>query len=116
MVPAGRAARLIGLQYDSQSRTLLQPEDGDLGAAAQYLESMFSGLGDETEIIDNNNDITLRQTGLRIVRSLENEERDLLLKIWVQLWQRAMASYQQMKIVIPSIEHDALISRLEELV
>ena len=44
----------------------------DLGAAAQYLESMFSGLGDETEIIDNNNGVTLRQTGLRIVRSLEN--------------------------------------------
>ena len=72
MVLAGRAARHIGQQYTSQTRTLLQPEDGDLGAAAQYLESMFSGLGDETEIIDNNNGITLRQTGLRIVRSLEN--------------------------------------------
>ena len=46
----------------------------------------------------------------------ENEEPDLLLKIWVQLWQGAMGSYQQTKIVIPSIEHDALISRLEELV
>ena len=46
--------------------------DGDLGAVAQYLESMFSGLGYETEIIDNNNGVTLGQTGLRIVRSLEN--------------------------------------------
>lgn len=72
MVLAGRAARLIGLQYASQTRTLLQPEDGDLGAAAQYLESMFSGLGDETEIIDNNNGVTLGQTGLRIVRRMKN--------------------------------------------
>ena len=116
MVFAGGAVRLIGLQYTSQSRTLLQPEDGDLGAAAQYLESMYSGLGDETEIIGNNNGVNFRQPGLRIACSLENEERDLLLKIWVQLWQGAMASYQQMKIVIPSIEHDAIIWRLEELV
>ena len=72
MVLAGRAARLIGLQYASQTRTLLQPEDGDLGAAAQYLESMFSGLGDETEIIDNNNGVTHGQTGLRIVRRMKN--------------------------------------------
>ena len=72
MVLAGRAARLIDLQYASQTRALLQAEDGDLGAAAQYLESMFSGLGDETEIIDNNNGVTLGQTGLRIVRRMKN--------------------------------------------
>ena len=72
IVLGGRARRLVGLRYASQTRTLLQVGDGDLGAAAQYLESMFSGLGYETEIIDNNNGVTLRQTGLRIVRSLEN--------------------------------------------
>ena len=72
MVLAGRAARLIDLQCASQTRALMQAEDSDLGAAAQYLESMFSGLGDETEIIDNNNGVTLGQTGLRIVRRMKN--------------------------------------------
>ena len=72
MILAGWAARLIGLQYASQTRTLLQAEDDDLGGEAQYLESMFSGLGDETEIIDNNNGVTLGQTGLRIVRRMKN--------------------------------------------
>ena len=64
---------------------------------------MFSGLGDETEVIDNNNRIILRETGLRIAGNLETEERDLLLIIWVQLWQGAMATYRQMKVATSSI-------------
>lgn len=110
----GRAARLIGLQYSAGTRAMVGVEDGNLATAVEYLRKMFAGLGDEVQLETEDGALTVRQTGLRIVRGLEPDDADLLLKIWVQLWQGALMSFQIMKDAQPKIGNEEIIWTVTE--
>lgn len=113
---ASRAAKLIGLQYLQETLLLTDCEDGDLPAAAQYLASMFEGMGDRVEVKfdGDRKEVEVSQFDLRIVRDLELEERNLLLVCWQQLWEGAMSSYQVMKRLDVDIRDDSIVWRISE--
>lgn len=94
-----RAAKLIGLQYFQETRAMIGTEDGDLQSAAQYLCLMFRGMGDDVEIAStqDSHKIQLIHSGLRIVRDLEDANRDIVLNCWRQLWFGALSSYREIK-------------------
>lgn len=95
---AGRAARLIGLQYYQQSATMIGATDGDIADAARYLSCMMRGMGDDVQSVENmaTGQMEIRQTGLRITRSLPVEEARLLLTCWRELWLGAIRSHRQL--------------------
>lgn len=105
----GRAARLIGLQYFTQTRELIGTEDGDLSSAANYLTRMFAGLGDESIVEHSGSTLRIIQSGLRITRGLEPEDRGIVLTIWKELWLGALASFQQMKRAEVEINEDSIV-------
>ena len=76
---------------------------------------MFEGLGDTVETHQDADHIILEQRGLRIVRGITGAERELLLKIWVQLWQGALASFRRMKNLHVEIQGEAIIWRMSEI-
>lgn len=114
---AGRAARLIGLQYFQETRAMVGTRDGDLMDAARYLEAMFQGMGDETEleVLTGNQRICIQQKGLRIVRGVESGPRDLVLACWQQLWTGALRSYRSMKQVDVVIAEEKISWTLSEI-
>ncbi|MGI9324087.1 MAG: hypothetical protein ACR2PZ_02630 [Pseudomonadales bacterium] len=91
------AARLIGLQYYDQTRAMIEVADGDLGAAADYLCTMFTGMGDVAEQRAHGDEIELQHTGLRVIRGLTETESALVLECWAELWRGAMAAQRQLK-------------------
>lgn len=93
----GRAARLIGLQYFSQTREVIGTLDGDLSSARDYLVTMFSGMGDEVTVQGANDTFELHHPDPRIVRGFDGEDRKLILDIWKELWLGALSSYRLMK-------------------
>ncbi|REJ86128.1 MAG: hypothetical protein DWQ36_22060 [Acidobacteria bacterium] len=112
---ARQSARLIGLQYQSETAAMIGAPDGDLEQAAAYLEAMFGGMGDVVERLPSDDadaaggSIRLRHTGLRIVRGLEGAERELLLECWCELWRGAMAAQRERK----RLEWQAVVDELQ---
>lgn len=105
----GRAARLIGLQYYPQTRMMVNAIDGGIADAADYLGRMFDGMGDETSIEIQNERAVVVQKGLRIARGLAGSEREVLLKIWSQLWQGTMSSQREMKKLNARVEKERVV-------
>ncbi|MEP3244960.1 MAG: hypothetical protein ABJN40_12440 [Sneathiella sp.] len=95
---ASLAARLIGLQYYSETAETLGATDGSVQDAAAYLMRMMQGMGDQVTSTENATDqaASFEQTGLRIVRGMEGSERDLLLSCWRELWLGTIRSHRQM--------------------
>ncbi len=114
---AGKAARLIGLQYLSQTRELLDLEDADAGSAGQYLQQMFQGMGDAVEFKSKpeSSEIELHQYDLRIVKGLAAEERELVLSCWVQLWIGALSSYRLLKRTSAEIFGDHIVWKFSDI-
>ena len=84
--------------------------DGGPKDAADFLGVMFRGMGDGVEAEDAGGDaVTLRQTGLRIVRGLAGPERETLLACWSELWRGAVASHRQFMAVDAEVEGDTLV-------
>jgi hypothetical protein len=110
----GRAARLIGLQYLAETRSLVGVADGDLGSALAYLTLLFSGLGDAVEAKITDENVVVIQSGLRIVRGLEGEDRQIVLNCWIELWRGALASFQQMKTVEVEIRENEIVWQVKE--
>ena len=96
---AGRAARLIGLQYFSETAAMIGVIDGGLEDAGEYLAVMFRGMGDETTLSANDQGVQLMQSGLRILRDLPEDEQDLVFGCWSELWQGTASSQQQLKVL-----------------
>lgn len=98
-----RAARLIGLQYMNETRLIIGTDDGGLASGADYLSKMFSGMGDEVTVEqvvgeDDRSAVKVTQRGLRIVRGLVSEHRDIVLDSWIDLWIGALSAYREMKV------------------
>ena len=89
-----RAARLTGLQQFPQMAGTMACTDGDVADAAQFLATAFSGMGDETEAHATAAAATLHHSGLRFVRGIDGEDRDLLLSCWCELWQGTIRSHR----------------------
>lgn len=113
---ASRAARLIGLQYLAESREMVNAADGKAVDAADYLQKMFNGLGDGVTVdaSEDGHFATLSQSGLRVVKGLEQRERKLLLDCWCQLWAGALASYQVIKQVKTSFDDDEIVWEISD--
>ncbi|MDP6652866.1 MAG: hypothetical protein QGF90_12285 [Gammaproteobacteria bacterium] len=114
---AGRAARLTGLQYLQETMQLVGSSDGGLGDAAEYLERMMQGMGDgvSRKPHTDNEKIELQHEGLRIVRGLSGQHRDMVLKCWLHLWRGALASYRAMKRLDAELKPDHIVWHISEL-
>lgn len=112
---ATRAARLIGLQCFSKTASDVGAPDGDVGDAARYLATMFSGMGDTTEVHIDEESAVVRHGGLRIVRGLEGTERSLVLDCWEALWRGALSAQREVKQLTVIAEGESLIWRIEAL-
>ena len=104
------AARLTGLQHYRHMADTVGGIEGGPKEAADFLRAMFLGMGDRTDVDDAGGGIvTLRQTGLRIVRGLAGADRDNLLACWIELWRGAVNSHRQFMTVDAEVEEDALL-------
>ena len=112
----GKAARLIGLQYCAATREMVGTTDGDTDAAAEYLTRMFEGMGDTVETNACDGQVELRHSGLRITRGLDEQEALRILRVWVQIWQGALSSFQAMKAAETSIGEGEILWGLRERV
>ncbi len=92
-----RAARLTGLQQYPHMAELLGCSDGDTADAADFLAKALAGMGDEVRLVvsPDHQSASLRQSGLRIVRGMEGEAREMLLTCWLELWKGAVHSHRQ---------------------
>lgn len=112
-----RAARLIGLQTHQQLATMVDGHDGDAAEAAQFLASMFTGMGD-TCVVDTGttrSTATVSQSGLRIVRGLDDAASDSLLPPWIELWRGALSSYRVRKEVEVTRDGDTLRWTIQDI-
>ena len=111
---AGRAARLIGLQYMNETRLIIGTDDGGLSSGADYLSKMFTGMGDEVTVeqvegVDDRAAVKVTQRGLRIVHGLDGEQRYLVLDCWIELWIGALSAYREMKVATVQREECELV-------
>ncbi len=94
---AGRAARLIGLQYFQETAAMVGAEDGDVSAAADYLTRMFRGMGDAVSMATTGNELELTHSGLRVIRGLPDDEAALVFECWAELWRGTASSQRLLK-------------------
>ena len=71
--------------------------DGGLADAADYLERMFAGMGDEVIREQAGSELKITQRGLRALRGLAGAERALVLECWAELWQGACSAQGELK-------------------
>lgn len=108
---ASRAARLIGLQYLPETLAIVDCKDGDASDAGAYIKKMFQGMGDDVELTEDAecSQVKIVQKGLRIVRGLSGDDREMILNCWQQLWAGALASYRGFKsVAINNTEHSVV--------
>ena len=105
-----RAARLTGLQQYRRMAEAVGGVDGGPGDAADFLAAMFQGMDDGVEAQHaGDGTVSLRHTGLRIMRGIDGPERKTLLACWIELWRGAVASHRQFMKVEAEAEGDALL-------
>ncbi|MCR9270932.1 MAG: hypothetical protein NXH72_13150 [Hyphomonadaceae bacterium] len=84
---AKRAARLTGLQNYARMAAAVGAEDGGPASAAHFLVSLLTGMGDDCRIEPvEAGGYRVQQSGLRIIRGLEDELQADLLACWNELW------------------------------
>ena len=103
---AERAARLVGLQYFNETATMIGGADGDVSDAANYLATMFQGMGDEVTVEVSRDEAVIRQNGLRVIRGLPDDEADLVFRCWTELWRGTASAQRQLKVL--EVERDGL--------
>ena len=54
-------------------------------------------MGDTVSVARESDAAVIEQSGLRIVRGLEPDERALVLACWAELWQGAVSSQRELK-------------------
>ncbi|MEZ5945530.1 MAG: hypothetical protein R3C13_06355 [Hyphomonas sp.] len=108
------AARLTGLQHYPRMAAEIGAVDGGPDDAAAFLATLFAGMGDEAGLQHDGDRITLTQSGLRIVRGLEGDERTRLLACWAELWRGAIASHRHFMDLTVVPQADSLIWTLTD--
>lgn len=88
------SARLTGLQQYHAMAASVGAVDGGPAEAAAFLSAMFAGMGDTCQVIQDGDHVRIEQSGLRIVRGLDEEARETLLACWIELWRGAVHSHR----------------------
>jgi hypothetical protein len=88
-VLAGRAARLIGLQYYDEITTLLGIHSNDAGAFAQMLGALAAAQGEEVAV----DGATVLQNGWRLMHGIDTS--DAMFGAWNALWEGALAVHNR---------------------
>jgi hypothetical protein len=109
-----RAGRLTGLQNYKAMADALGCEDGDVAEAARFLGLVMEGMGDAVQVAtaDGGQAATVRQSGLRIVRDMDGQDRADMLACWIELWRGAIASHRMFMNLDFDDKGDALHWRL----
>ena len=84
--------------------------DGTAADAASFLATMFEGMGD-TCTVNSDTDgsaAAVRQSGLRILRGLEDAHAEDLLACWIELWRGTLNSHRIRKTCDVARDGDAL--------
>ena len=102
------SARLIGLQYYQEIRTTLGVDDGGVQDCVDFLVNLCAGMGDE--VSTDGDQVT--QSGLRAVRGLSGDERDLVMACTNELMVGAGRSQQQRKTLTAEVAADQVIWRV----
>jgi hypothetical protein len=93
---ARHAARLTGLQNYATMAHAVSAIDGGPEDVAAFLSAMMLGMGDICRRDDRTDgSIALVQSGLRICRGIEGQDRDLLLGCWAELWRGAVHAHRR---------------------
>ena len=110
-----RSARLTGLQHYPKMAEAVGAKDGGPGDAAAFLATMMAGMGDECAVSDlPNGGARVTQSGLRIVRGIEGDERADLLACWIELWRGAIQSHGLFMDVHCEVGADTLVWTISE--
>jgi len=92
---AQRSARLIGLQHYPAMACQVGAVDGGVQDAANFLQSMMRGMGDECSVAaQTDGSVIVLQRGMRVLRGLEGTTRENLLASWIELWRGAIHSHR----------------------
>lgn len=108
-----RAARLTGLQNFPALAGAVEAREGGVQEAADFLQRIMAGMGDDCVVDKDDEQTRITQTGLRIVRGLEGEARDALLTCWVEIWRGAIDSGRAFLDVTCKVEAGQLVWRIE---
>ena len=110
-----RAARLTGLQQYQRMAQELNCKDGNLVDAAHFFYRLFFLVWETIyKTTTNNNNITINQSPLRIVRDIKDVERNIILEIWVELWIGCVMSHRRFMNLSAKVNHDELIWSLSD--
>lgn len=109
-----RAARLTGLQNYPALAGAVDVREGGVQEAADFLQRIMAGMGDDCAVEQENAQARITQTGLRIVRGLEGEAREALLTCWVEIWRGAIDSGRAFLGVTCSIEAEQLVWQIAD--
>lgn len=109
-----RAARLTGLQNFPALARAVDAKEGGVRAAAEFLERVMAGMGDDCTIDQDGARLRVTQTGLRIVRGLEGAAREAVLVCWIELWRGAIDSGRAFLDVSCEVSAEQLIWTLTE--
>ena len=105
-----KAARLTGLQNFPALADAIGAKDGNPDDAAGFLIAIMAGMGDTCiEREGPAQSRVIEQSGLRIARGLEGEERETLLLCWTDLWRGAIHSQREFMDVTPQIEPERIV-------
>ena len=107
----GKAARLIGLQTFQRLAAMVGARDGTAADAASFLATMFEGMGDTctVKIDPDGSGATVHQSGLRILRGLDDDHSEDLLACWIELWRGTLNSHRIRKTCTVERNADALL-------
>lgn len=110
-----RAARLTGLQHYPRMAAAMGAEDGGPEDAARFLAGMLAGMGDGIEVSGGGGDWTIRQSGIRVARGIEGEDREILLDCWTEIWRGAVHSHRRFMDVEADVGNDSITWRISPL-
>ena len=92
---AQRSARLTGLQHYPVMGGQVGAVDGSVQDAADFLQSMMIGMGDECSVAaQTDGSVIVLQRGMRVARGLDGSTRENLLASWIELWRGAIHSHR----------------------
>ena len=104
-----QTGRLTGLHQYTHLAAAVGAVDGDAQDAGRFLAAMFQGMGDGAELSGSAGAVTIRESGLRIVRGLEGDDRADLLRCWTEVWKGTVASHRAFMNVEVAESGDGLV-------
>ncbi len=112
---AKRAALLIGLQHYQVAARSIEGIDGGVEDAAAFLAKILSGMGDDCSVAIEGEEAVVTQDGLRIIRGLENEEKNDVLECWIEIWRGMIKSHRRFMEMDWKNEDERLIWTIKEI-